>query len=84
MNQKVFLTNLLSKYDEIKTKTIIHIDTHQELPYILFSDKENTIFIYDIINKKIIHLLSEHFPREIIIKNLKFFNTNDIKHINNF
>ena len=86
MNQKIFLTNPLSKYDEIKTKTIIHIDTHQELPYILFSDKENTIFIYDIINKKIIHSLSlsEHFPGEIIIKNLKFFNTNDIKHIKQF
>ena len=61
MSQKIFLKEPFSKYDEIKTKKIIHIDTHKELPWILFSDKENTIFIYDIINKKIIHL-SEHFP----------------------
>ena len=86
MSQKIFLKEPFSKYDEIKTKKIIHIDTHKELPWILFSDKENTIFIYDIINKKVIHSLSlsEHFPGEITIKNLNFFFTKEIKHIKQF
>ena len=66
MNQKIFLTNPLSKYDEIKTKTIIHIDTHQELPYILFSDKENTIFISFII-------IIRTFPRRNNNKKFKIF-----------
>ena len=71
-----FLLNPLSIYEHIKTKQKInHVDTHRYLPWVLISDKDNNIIIYDVNKKHIIRAfsLTQYLPENIVIKGLKFF-----------
>ena len=82
-----FYTDPLSIYEYIQTKRkITNIDVHKSLPWILFSDKENNIVIFDVNNKRPIRgfTIQQYFQETVRIKSLKFFDTNDSKYINNY
>ena len=58
-NPPSFLLNPLSIYEHIKTKQKInYLDTHHYFPWVLLSDKDNTIIIYDVNKKHIIRAFS--------------------------
>lgn len=82
-----FYTEPLSLYEYIQTKRkITNIDVHKSLPWILFSDKDNNIVIFDVNNKRPIRgfTIQQYFQETVRIKSLKFFDTNDSKYINNY
>ena len=82
-----FLLNPLSIYEHIKTKQKInHVDAHRYLPWVLLSDKDNNIIIYDVNKKHIIRAfsLSQYLPENIIIKGIKFFDCVDQDYIKTY
>ena len=82
-----YLLNPLSIYEHIKTKQKInYLDTHLYLPWVLLSDKDNTIIIYDVNKKHIIRAfsLSQYLPENIIIKGIKFFDCVDQDYIKTY
>ena len=86
-NTPSFLLNPLSIYEHIKTKQKInYLDTHHYLPWVLLSDKDNTIIIYDVNKKHIIRAfsLSQYLPENIIIKGIKFFDCVDQDYIRTY
>ena len=86
-NTPSFLINPLSIYEHIKTKQKInYLDTHHYLPWVLLSDKDNTIIIYDVNKKHIIRAfsLSQYLPENIIIKGIKFFDCVDQDYIRTY
>ena len=82
-----FLLNPLSIYEHIKTKQKInHVDAHRYLPWVLLSDKDNNIIIYDVNKKHIIRAfsLSQYLPENIVIKGIKFFDCVDQDYIKTY
>jgi len=82
-----FLLNPLSIYEHIKTKQKInHVDAHRYLPWVLLSDKDNNIIIYDVNKKHIIRAFSllHYLPENIIIKSIKFFDCIDQDYIKTY
>ena len=82
-----YLTQPFKLIEHIQTKRkITNLDVHDSLPWILFSDKDNNIVIFDVISKHPLRAftLNQYFPEELKIKNLQFFHTNDDKFINNY
>lgn len=78
---------LLSIYEYIHIKSKIKIlDVHQNLPWIVFSDFENNIIIFDVVEKKIVRAfhLQNFFTEQVLIKDIKFFNINDKQYILNY
>lgn len=71
-----FLINPLSIYEHIKTKQKINfLDSHHYLPWVLLSDKDNNVIIYDVNKKHVIRAfsLTQYLPEDIKIKGIKFF-----------
>lgn len=71
-----FLVNPLSIYEHIKTKQKINfLDSHHYLPWVLLSDKDNNVIIYDVNKKHVIRAfsLTQYLPEDIKIKGIKFF-----------
>ena len=86
-NPPTYLLNPLSIYEHIKTKQKInYLDTHHYLPWVLLSDKDNTIIIYDVNKKHIIRAfsLSQYLPENIVIKGIKFFDCVDQDYIKTY
>ena len=86
-NAPTYLLNPLSIYEHIKTKQKInYLDTHHYLPWVLLSDKDNTIIIYDVNKKHIIRAfsLSQYLPENIVIKGIKFFDCVDQDYIKTY
>ena len=86
-NPPSFLLNPLSIYEHVKTKQKInYLDTHHYFPWVLLSDKDNTIIIYDVNKKHIIRAfsLSQYLPENIIIKGIKFFDCVDQDYIKTY
>ena len=84
VNISPFLISPVSIYERIKIKQKIkHLDSHDYLPWILFSDNNNTIIIYDVNKKHIIRAfsLSQYFTEAIEIKSLKFLDFADQDYI---
>ena len=82
-----FLLNPLSIYEHIKTKQKInHVDAHRYLPWVLLSDKDNNIIIYDVSKKHIIRAfsLTQYLPENIVIKGIKFFDCVDQDYIKTY
>ena len=80
MSKNTFLLNQIYIYEHIKTKQKInYLDSHQYLPWVLLSDKDNTVIIYDVNKKHIIRAfsLSQYLPEDIKIKGIKFFDCVD-------
>ena len=85
--ESTFLLNPLSIYEHIKTKQKInYLDVHHYFPWVLLSDKDNTIIIYDVNKKHIIRAfsLSQYLPENIIIKGIKFFDSVDQDYIKTY
>lgn len=77
----------ITLYEYIQTKRkITHLDVHKNLPWILFSDKDGNIVIFDVSKKRPIRAftIQQYFQEAVIVKSLKFFDTNDRKYINNY
>ena len=86
-NSSSISSDLLYIHDSLKIKQKIKcLDTHQTLPLITFSDTENNIFIYDIVQKTPIRMfnMKYYYPDQLYIKDIKFFNCNDKKFITNY
>ena len=82
-----FLINPLSIYEHIKTKQKINfLDSHHYLPWVLLSDKDNNIIIYDVNKKHVIRALSltQYLPDDIKIKGIKFFDCIDQDYIKKY
>ena len=82
-----FLLNPLAIYEHIKTKQKInYLDVHHYFPWVLLSDKDNTIIIYDVNKKHIIRAfsLSQYLPENIVIKGIKFFDSVDQDYIKTY
>ena len=76
MTTSNFLINPLTIYEHIKTKQEIHfLDSHHYLPWVVISDKDNNVIIYDVDKKHVIRAfsLSQYLPEDIKIKGIKFF-----------
>ena len=68
-----FLINPLSIYEHIKTKQKINfLDSHHYLPWVLLSDKDHNVIIYDVNKKHIIRAfsLTQYLPEDIKIKGI--------------
>jgi WD40 repeat protein len=82
-----FLINPLSIYEHIKTKQKINfLDSHHYLPWILLSDKDNNLIIYDVNKKHVIRAfsLNQYLPEDIKIKGIKFFDCIDQEYIKKY
>lgn len=80
-------SELLVVHDFLQIKQKIKLlDTHAILPLIVFADIENNIYLYDIIQKIPIRIFNirSYFTEHMTLKDLKFFNYNDKKFINNY
>lgn len=89
LNLKTILVDMMHVHEYIQLKSKIKtMDIHQNLPWVVFSDIENNIMIFDIIDKKPIRAFGmQQFVIEqsqANIKDLKFFNTNDKTYVNNY
>jgi len=75
----------LHEYIPLKNK-VKSIDLHQNLPWIVFFDLENNLFVFDVADKKPIRVLNfqTYFNDPITVREVLFFNTNDKQYINNF
>jgi WD40 repeat protein len=75
----------VSEYIQLKSK-IKTLEVHQNLPWVVFSDLENNIMIFDIIEKKPIRAfnIQNFFQEQVTIKDIKFFNINDKQYIMNY
>jgi hypothetical protein len=83
---KTLYTELISIHDHINLKSKIKIlEVHDNLPLITFSDLENNVMIFDVFERKPIRAfnISQYLQEQSVIKDLKFFNTNDRHYINN-
>lgn len=81
------LIDPISIYDYIQLKSKIKfIDSHPHLPWIAFSDEEQNIMMFDLIQKKPIRTFNINvmLSNTLIIKELKFWNTNEKKFIQNY
>jgi WD40 repeat protein len=86
-NLKTILIDMLSVHEYIQLKSKIKtLDIHPNLPWIVFSDLENNIMVFDIIDKKPLRAFSmqQFLMEQVNIKDLKFFNTNDKHYVNNY
>jgi len=82
-----FLINPLSIYEHIKTKQKINfLDSHHYLPWILLSDKDNNLIIYDVNKKHVIRAfsLNQYLPEDIKIKGIRFFDCIDQEYIKKY
>ena len=82
-----FLINPLTIYEHIKTKQKINfLDSHHYLPWVLLSDKDNNVIIYDVDKKHVIRAftLSQYLPEDIKIKRIKFFDCIDQLYIKKY
>ena len=82
-----FLINPLSIYEHIKTKQKINfLDSHHYLPWVLLSDKDHNVIIYDVNKKHIIRAfsLTQYLPEDIKIKGIKFFDCIDQDYIKKY
>jgi WD40 repeat protein len=87
MSAPSFLVNPLSLYEHIKTKQkIMFLDSHHYLPWILLSDKDNNVIIYDVSKKHVIRAFSvnQYLPDDITIKDIKFFDCIDEDYIKKY
>ena len=87
MEPTTFLANPLAIYEHIKTKQKVqHLDSHHYLPWVLFSDKDNNVIIYDLSKKHVIRAfsLSQYLPEDIKIKGIKFFDCIDQDYIKKY
>jgi hypothetical protein len=78
---------LLSVYEYIQLKSKIKtLEIHQNLPWVVFSDLEHNIMIFDIFDKKPVRAfnIQQFFSEQVIVKDLKFFNVNDKKYVVNY
>ena len=82
-----FLIEPLTIYEHIKNKQKINfLDSHHYLPWILLSDKDNNVIIYDVDKKHVIRAfsLSQYLPEDIKIKGIKFFDCIDQDYIKKY
>ena len=87
MDSNTFLINPLSIYEHIKTKQKVNfLDSHHYLPWVLLSDKDNNVIIYDLNKKHVIRAfsLSQYLPDDIKIKGIKFFDCIDQDYIKKY
>ena len=87
MTTSNFLINPLTIYEHIKTKQEIHfLDSHHYLTWIVISDKDNNVIIYDVDKKHVIRAfsLSQYLPEDIKIKGIKFFDCIDQDYIKKY
>ena len=87
MSSTSFLIDPLPLYEHIKSKQKVKfLDCHHYLPWILLSDKDNNVIIYDVNKKHIIRAfsLSQYLPEDIKIKRIKFFDCIDQDYIKKY
>lgn len=87
INFKTLYTEILTVFDYIQLKSKIKtLEVHQNLPWVVFSDQENNIMIFDVIDKKPVRAfnMQNFFQEQVTIKDLKFFNINDKQYILNY
>jgi len=84
---KTQLVDQISLHEYIPLKSKVKcIDLHPNLPWIVFIDSENSLFVLDVVDKKPIRVLNfqSYFNDPVTVREVVFFNTNDKQYLNNY